>query len=94
MGFVPEIKYLVSCILYLVSCILYITFGCFLYLKYTHLFLKKSFYYECANFKYGGRAPAANLTFVRSPGHNTCIDYVISLMLFLLYYIDIHVYVE
>ena len=57
-------------------------------------FFKKSFYYECANFKYGGRAPAANLTFVRSPGHNTCIDYVISLMLFLLYYIDIHVYVE
>ena len=33
---------------------------------------------------YGGRAPAANLTFVRSPGHNTCIEYVISLMLFLL----------
>ena len=37
---------------------------------------------------------AANLTYVRSPGHNTCIDYVISLILFLLYYIDIHVYVE
>ena len=65
-----------------------------LYMYCNSTFLKKSFYYECTNFKYGGRTPAANLTFVRSPGHNTCIDYVISLMLFLLYYIDIHVYVE
>ena len=37
MGLVPEIKYLVSCILYLVSCILYLV-SCILYIEYTAIY--------------------------------------------------------
>ena len=45
------------------------------------------------NILFESESESANLTVVRSPGHNTCIDYVISLILYLLYLIDIHVHV-